>query len=294
MSLLFVNWNIDPAILRIGGFELRWYSLLFVSGFILGWFMMKSFFRREKINEALLDPMLYMLLICTIVGARLGHCIFYQPDYYFGSWAGFWEIFMPWKGGLASHGGTIAIAFGILWYVHKYGKQNHFDVLWVMDHLMIPIAFAACFIRLGNLFNSEIYGGPTDLPWGFVFQRNGETVPCHPTQLYEALTYLVLGLVLLWLYWKKLDKMYRGSFVGIFLIVCFGSRFLIEFVKNDQVEFEANMALNMGQILSIPFVLFGIGFLVYAFVKKIPARAVHPEDKPKVKESTHFARPIGK
>ncbi len=294
MSLLFVNWNIDPAILRIGGFELRWYSLLFVSGFILGWFMMKSFFRREKINEALLDPMLYMLLICTIVGARLGHCIFYQPDYYFGSWAGFWEIFMPWKGGLASHGGTIAIAFGILWYVHKYGKKNHFDVLWVMDHLMIPIAFAACFIRLGNLFNSEIYGGPTDLPWGFVFQRNGETVPCHPTQLYEALTYLVLGLVLLWLYWKKLDKMYRGTFVGIFLIVCFGSRFLIEFVKNDQVEFEANMALNMGQLLSIPFVLFGIGFLVYAFVKKIPARAVHPEDKPKVKESTHFARPIGK
>ena len=294
MSLLFVNWNIDPAILRIGGFELRWYSLLFVSGFILGWFMMKSFFRREKINEALLDPMLYMLLICTIVGARLGHCIFYQPDYYFGSWAGFWEIFMPWKGGLASHGGTIAIAFGILWYVHKYGKQNHFDVLWVMDHLMIPIAFAACFIRLGNLFNSEIYGGPTDLPWGFVFQRNGETVPCHPTQLYEALTYLVLGLVLLWLYWKKLDKMYRGTFVGIFLIVCFGSRFLIEFVKNDQVEFEANMALNMGQLLSIPFVLFGIGFLVYAFVKKIPARAVHPEDKPKVKEPTHFARPIGK
>jgi prolipoprotein diacylglyceryl transferase len=219
--------------------------------------------------------MLYMLLICTIVGARLGHCLFYQPVYYLGSWQGFWEIFMPWKGGLASHGGTIAILLGIWWYAHKYGRKNDFDYVWVLDHLVIPVAFAACFIRLGNLFNSEIYGGPTDLPWGFVFQRNGETVPCHPTQLYEAGTYLLLGLCLMWLYWNKLEKMYRGTFVGIFLIVCFGSRFLIEFVKNDQVDFEADMLLNMGQILSIPFILLGIGFLVYAFVKRLPAQAVH-------------------
>ena len=269
--------------------ELRWYSLLFVSGFILGWYIMRSFFRREKISESLLDPMLYMLLICTIVGARLGHCIFYQPDYYFGSWAGFWEIFMPWKGGLASHGGTIALLIGIWWYAKKYGRKNDFDFVWVLDHLVIPVAFAACFIRLGNLFNSEIYGGPTSLPWGFVFERNGETVPCHPTQLYEAGTYLLLGLVLMALYWKKLDQMYRGTFVGIFLIVCFGSRFLIEFVKNDQVDFEADMLLNMGQLLSIPFVLLGIGFLVYAYTRKLPARAVHPEKGPQKKDPTHFA-----
>ena len=275
MELLSVNWNVDPAILHIGGFELRWYSLLFVSGFILGWYIMRSFFRRERIGENLLDPMLYMLLICTIVGARLGHVIFYQPDYYFGSLQGFLEIFMPWKGGLASHGGTIALLIGIWWYAKKYGPRNDFDFVWVLDHLVIPVSFAACFIRLGNLFNSEIYGGPTDLPWGFVFQRNGETVPCHPTQLYEAGTYLLLGLVLMALYWKKLDKMYRGTFVGIFLIVCFGSRFLIEFVKNDQVDFEADMLLNMGQILSIPFVLLVIGFLVYAFTKRLPAQAVH-------------------
>jgi prolipoprotein diacylglyceryl transferase len=246
-----------------------------VSGFILGWYIMRSFFRRERIGENLLDPMLYMLLICTIVGARLGHVIFYQPDYYFGSLQGFLEIFMPWKGGLASHGGTIALLIGIWWYAKKYGPRNDFDFVWVLDHLVIPVSFAACFIRLGNLFNSEIYGGPTDLPWGFVFQRNGETVPCHPTQLYEAGTYLLLGVVLMALYWKKLDKMYRGTFVGIFLIVCFGSRFLIEFVKNDQVDFEADMLLNMGQILSIPFVFLGIGFLVYAFTKRLPAQAVH-------------------
>jgi prolipoprotein diacylglyceryl transferase len=271
MDILAVNWNVDPAILHIGGFELRWYSLLFVSGFILGWFIMRSFFRREKISENLLDPMLYMLLICTIVGARLGHVIFYQPDYYFGSWQGFLEIFMPWKGGLASHGGTIALLIGIWWYAKKYGPKNHFDFVWVLDHLVIPVSFAACFIRLGNLFNSEIYGGPTDLPWGFVFLRNGETVPAHPTQLYEAGTYLLLGFLLMWMYRYRLEKIYRGTFVGLFLVVCFGARFLIEFVKNDQVDFEADMLLNMGQILSIPFILIGIGFLVYAFVRKQPA-----------------------
>ncbi len=289
METLVVNWNVNPVIVQLGGFELRYYSLLFVAGFILGWYIVKSFFKREGISEKLLDPMLYMLLICTIVGARLGHCIFYQPDYYFGSWACFWEIFMPWKGGLASHGGTIAIILGIWWYAKKYGPKNDFDFVWVLDHLVIPVSFAACFIRLGNLFNSEIYGAPTSLPWGFVFQRNGETVPCHPTQLYEAGTYLLLGIALMILYWKKLDKMCRGSFVGIFLIVCFGSRFLIEFIKNDQVGFEAGMALNMGQLLSIPFVLLGIGFLIYAYKKKLPAEAVHP--KPAPKEETHYARP---
>ena len=292
MEYLAIHWNIDPAILHIGGFELRWYSLLFVSGFILGWYIMKSFFVREKISTDLLDPMLYMLLICTIVGARLGHCLFYQPDYYLGSWKGFLEIFMPWKGGLASHGGTLALLLGIWWYARKYGPKNDFDFVWVLDHLVIPVSFAACFIRLGNLFNSEIYGGPTTLPWGFVFARNGETVPCHPTQLYEAGTYLLLGCVLMWLYWQKLDKVYRGTVVGIFLTLCFVARFLIEFSKYDQVEFEADMALNMGQLLSIPFVLLGIGFLVYAYTRKLPARAVHPDPAPKAKPETHYARPL--
>ena len=292
METLIVHWNVDPAILRIGGFELRWYSLLFVAGFVLGWFIFQGFFRREKISEKLLDPLLYTLLICTIVGARLGHCLFYQPDYYLGSWEGFWEIFMPWKGGLASHGGTIALLLGMWWFARRYGRKEDFDFVWILDHLAIAVAFAAFFIRLGNLFNSEIYGGPTDLPWGFVYERNGETVPKHPTQLYEGLTYLLLGFVLYALYHWRLDKMYRGSFVGIFLVVCFGSRFLIEFVKNPQVEFEESMLLNMGQLLSIPFVLLGIGFLVYAYVKKIPARAVHPELGPKKKEATHFAKPV--
>ena len=295
MNLLVVRWNVDPAIFRIGGFELRYYSLLFVGGFILGWFMMKSFFKREKVSERLLDPMLYMLLICTIVGARLGHCLFYQPDYYLGSWAGFWEIFMPWKGGLASHGGALAILLGIWWYAHKYGRKNGFDYIWVLDHLVIPTSFAGACIRLGNLFNSEIYGGPTDLPWGFIFLRNGETVPCHPTQLYEASCYLLLGLLLLWLYWKKADKIHRGAITGLFFIGCFGSRFIIEYIKNPQVEFEKYMTLDMGQLLSIPFILAGIAFLVYAHVSGKPLLAEVPAPTPKKpKEPTHYAHSADK
>jgi prolipoprotein diacylglyceryl transferase len=263
-----------------------------VSGFILGWFIFKWFFQREKIDTKLLDPLLYTLLICTIVGARLGHCLFYQPDYYLGSWAGFWEIFMPWKGGLASHGGTIALILGMWWFANHYGKKHDFDFVWLLDHLAIAVAFAGAFIRFGNLFNSEIYGDVTNLPWGFVFELRGETEPKHPTQLYEGFTYLLLGFALIGLYWKKLDKMLRGQFIGIFLIVCFGSRFLIEFIKEPQVEFEQTMALNMGQLLSIPFILLGIFFLVWAWKKRMPAQAVHPEQQKPKKEATHYAKPL--
>lgn len=270
-DFLAIIWNANPELFHIGGFAVRWYSLLFVSGFILGFFIFQWFFKREKLDPRLLDSLLVTLIVGTIVGARLGHCLFYQPDYYLGSWEGFLEIFMPWKGGLASHGGTIALFIAMWWFAHKYGKRQGFDFVWLVDHLSIAVCFAATFIRLGNLFNSEIYGGVTNLPWGFVFVRNGETEPHHPTQLYEALSYLILGLVLLAIYKYRSEKTWRGTFIGLFLIGCFGSRFLIEFIKNDQVDFEAGMALNMGQILSIPFVLLGIGFLVYAYKKKLPA-----------------------
>ena len=290
-NLLYVHGHVNPILFHLGSLEIRWYGLLFVSGFVIGWYLFKWFFTREKLDTKLMDPLLYTLLIATIVGARLGHCIFYQPDYYFGSWQGFWEIFMPWKGGLASHGGAIALLLAMWWYANHYGKKNDFDYLWLMDRLCITVAFAGCMIRLGNLFNSEIYGDVTTLPWGFIFDLRGETEPKHPTQLYEAFSYLLLGLVMVWIYKNKLDKVHRGFFFGLFLVGCFGSRFLIEFIKNDQVEFEADMVLNMGQLLSIPFVLLGIGFLVYAYKKKQPARAVPPEAGPKKKEETHDAQP---
>lgn len=273
-ELLFVNWHLDPILLHLGNGGVRWYSLLFVSGFILGWYIFQWFFKREGVSEKLLDPLLYTLLIGTIVGARLGHCLFYQPDYYLGSFNGFLEIFMPWKGGLASHGGAIALILAMIWFARHYGRKNGFDFLWIMDHLCIAVAFAGCMIRLGNLCNSEIYGDVTSLPWGFVFQLRGETMPKHPTQLYEAFSYLILGLILMWLYKNRLGKMYRGTFIGLFFLGCFGMRFLIEFIKEPQVGFEQGMAINMGQILSIPFILAGIGLIVYAYMKKQPAGLV--------------------
>lgn len=289
-DLLAIHWHVDPVLFHIGKFGLRWYSLLFVSGFILGWFIFKWFFKKEGIDEKLLDPLLYTLLIGTIVGARLGHCLFYQPDYYLGSLKGFLEIFMPWKGGLASHGGAIALIIAMIWFAARYGKKYNFDFVWIMDHLAIAVAFAAAFIRLGNLFNSEIYGNITSLPWGFIFDLEGETEPKHPTQLYESLSYLLLGIFLILLYKFKLSKTFRGTYIGIFLIICFGMRFLIEFIKEPQVAFEESMALNMGQLLSIPFVLLGIGFLIYAYIRKQPAMVIVPKEIKK--EPTHYAKSL--
>ena len=289
---LAIHWSMNPEIFSLGPLSVRWYGLLFISGFILGWFIFKKFFEEEGVPVTLLDPLLYTLLIGTIVGARLGHCLFYQPDYYLGSWHGFWEIFMPWKGGLASHGGTIALFIAMWWFAKHYGRKYDFDFLWILDHLAIAVCFAATFIRLGNLCNSEIYGDVTSLPWGFVFELRGETMPKHPTQLYEALSYAILGVVLALLYRYKAQKMYRGTFIGIFFIVLFGMRFLIEFIKEPQVGFEENMVLNMGQLLSIPFILIGAGILIYAFIKKQPVKIVHPE-KHKAKP-THYAKSLAK
>ena len=292
LEALVINWSVNPEVFSLGPLSIRWYGLLFISGFVLGWYIFKWFFQRESIPVTLLDPLLYTLLIGTIVGARLGHCLFYQPDYYLGSWQGFTEIFMPWKGGLASHGGTIALIFAMMWFAKRYGRKHDFDFILILDQLAIAVCFAATFIRLGNLFNSEIYGDVTTLPWGFIFELRGETLPKHPTQLYEALSYFLLGIALILAYKFKADKLYRGFFIGTFFIGCFGMRFLIEFIKEPQVMFEQNMTLNMGQLLSIPFVLMGIGLLVYSYLKKQPVFAQHPQ-KEKAKP-THYAKSLSK
>ena len=291
LETLAIHWDVNPEIFSLGAISIRWYSVLFISGFILGWYIFKWFFKREGISEKLLDPLLYTLLIGTIVGARLGHCLFYQPDYYLTA-EHFWEIFQPWKGGLASHGGTIALFIAMWWFAKHYGKKHDFDFMWILDHLCIAVCFAATFIRLGNLMNSEIYGNVTTMPWGFVFEGRGETEPKHPTQLYEALSYAILGVVLILMYKNRVKWMYKGSYIGIFFIVLFGMRFLIEFIKEDQVAFESGMTLNMGQWLSIPFILIGVVLLVYSYKKKLPMEAEHPQ-KPKA-QPTHYAKPISK
>lgn len=273
LDILTIHWNVDPVLLHLGPISLRWYSLLFVSGFIFGWYMFRSFYRREGVDEKLLDPFLYAMLICVIVGARLGHCIFYDPQYYFGSWQGFLEVFQPWKGGLASHGGAIGIIIGIIWYVKKYGKKEGFDFFWIADRLVLVVCFAGACIRLGNFFNSEIIGYNTNLPWGIVFDRTGDPNPKHPTMLYEAFTYLTMGIVMMWLYRKKLDKLYSGELFGIFLTFCFGVRGLLEFTKAPSVTVFTigDVVINMGHLLSFPFAIAGIAFWIWSVKRGVPA-----------------------
>ncbi len=273
--MLFVNWDVDPVMFSIGGFQLRYYGLLFIVGFYLGYYMFRYFFRREGKPLELLDTLLWTLMLCTIVGARLGHVLFYQPDYYLAHPG---EILKVWEGGLASHGGTIAIMIGMWWFVKKYGRRHDFGYIWLLDRLAIAVAFAAMFIRLGNLMNSEIYGHETTLPWGFIFLQNGETVAKHPTQLYEALCYLGTGIILFSIYKFALPKIREGLLLGIFFIGIFLSRFFIEFVKENQVGFEEGMTLNMGQLLSIPFVLMGIWLIVRSFKPGTPP-ALYVEKK---------------
>lgn len=273
-DLLSITWDVSPDILQIGSFHLKWYSILFVVGFFpIGYYIMRSFYKREGIPVENLDYLLYALLICALVGSRLGHVFFYDWAYYSQHP---WEILATWKGGLASHGGAVGVLIAMWWYVKKYGKQFGFGYVQILDRIVIPICFAGMFIRFGNLFNSEIYGHATDLPWGFIFVRDGQTIAKHPTQLYEAFSYLLLGIGLVTLYLKKLDKLKTGTIFGIFLICLFGARFLIEFVKEPQEAFEQTMVLNMGQWLSVPFILAGISILIYSIKWGKPARITVP------------------
>ncbi|MFA7116298.1 MAG: prolipoprotein diacylglyceryl transferase [Bacteroidales bacterium] len=283
LDILAVNWNVDPVIFSIGIIKIKYYSILFVCGiFPIGYYIVRSMYKKEGVPLDKLDPLLYAILLGTVVGARLGHCFFYDPQYYLVHPL---EILETWKGGLASHGGAIGVLIAVWWYVHRYGKKYGFDALWILDRVAIAAAFAGAMIRLGNLFNSEIYGMATDLPWGFVFLRNGETIAKHPTQLYESLAYLLIGILLLVLYRKQLKKIHRGFFIGVFFILVFLARFFIEFVKNPQSNFEVGMSLNMGQILSIPFIMVGIILLVISFKWTKPAErtlaVIEPKNKVK-------------
>lgn len=261
MELQIIPWNVDPEIFRIGNFAIRWYGLLFASGFVFGYIIMKKIFANEGFSDATLDRLTVYVAIGTIVGARLGHCFFYEPSYYLAHPL---EILKVWHGGLASHGAAIGILLALWLFARKEKKP----FIWAIDRVVIVVALAGALIRLGNLMNSEIYGVETTLPWGFVFLRNHETVPKHPTQIYEALAYLITFGVLMRVYWKNKGKQKPGLLFGLFLIMVFGFRFFVEYVKEDQVAFEAGMKLNMGQLLSIPFVLAGIGLLIWSFRKK--------------------------
>lgn len=263
MLLNSITWNVDPEIFRVGNFAIRWYGLLFASAFFFGYLVFLKIFKKEGISVELLDKLTMYTAIGTIIGARLGHTLFYEPSYYLSNPI---QILMIWRGGLASHGAAI----GILIALYYYSKSIRRPYLWIMDRIVIVVALGGFFIRLGNLMNSEIYGVETSLPWGFIFTRAGETVPKHPTQIYEALAYLGIFFLLNTLYWKNDGKPKQGYIFSIFLILLFTVRFVIEFMKEVQVDFETQMTLNMGQWLSIPFILAGVILLIWTGKKKAP------------------------
>lgn len=271
-----IIWNPDPVLFSLGSLKIRWYSLMFVIGFWAGYNIVARIFKHDNAPEKWLFSLLIWTVAGTIIGARLGHVFFYDWEYYSAHPL---HILYTWEGGLASHGGTIGVMLGVIFFSIFTSKINP---LWTYDRLVIPIALVGALIRLGNLMNSEIYGGPTDLPWGFVFVRGHEYpgIACHPTQIYEALCYLGLFGLLMWMYWKKHAQRRPGLIFGVFFIILFGTRFLIEFIKNDQVAREATMTLNLGQQLSIPFILLGVGLVIWALTHpKIDLKLDHDKIK---------------
>ena len=262
--LSFIHWNVSPEIFNLGPFSIRWYGLLFASGFLIGYYIGERMFKSENVNQKWIDTLFFYIIIATIVGARLGHVFFYGWEFYSHNPE---EIVKVWHGGLASHGGAIGIIVAMLLYSKIVTKRN---VFWTIDRIVVPTALVGAFIRMGNLMNSEIYGIQTELPWGFIFERNMEEVAKHPTQIYEATAYLFSFAILMFFYWRTRVKHREGFLTGAFFILIFIPRFLIEFIKQDQEAFEAGMALNMGQWLSIPFVLLGIFLIIRAL--KLPEK----------------------
>jgi phosphatidylglycerol:prolipoprotein diacylglycerol transferase len=248
-------WNASPEIFRLGPFHLRWYGLFFAGGFLAGHKIMAQFYRREGRPVENLSSLFVYLLVGTIIGARLGHVLLYQPDYYL---ARPWEILMIWEGGLASHGGFAGVLIAVYLYQKKYREMSFLEFA---DRLAIPAFLAAASIRVGNFFNSEILGAPSSLPWAVVFARI-DNIPRHPAMLYEAGAYFVIFSALYIACWKTDIIQRPGRVLGASLVAGFLARFLIEFVKENQEPFEREMVLNMGQVLSIPFVVAGI-LLIY-------------------------------
>lgn len=267
MNDKIIYWDVDSVIFWItDSFPLKYYGLLFVTGLMVGYLIVKNIYKRENIPVEQLDRLLTYIVLGTIIGARLGHCLFYEPEYFLNHPL---EIFLPIQKidgsyqfvgyqGLASHGGGIAVLIAILIYSKKYKVK----LLWILDRVAIGTPVTGAFIRLGNFMNSEIYGKPTNGNWGVVFV-NDDLIPRHPTQLYEAFSYLLIFIFLYVIYKSKKIKKYNGDIFGIFLILLFLARFLIEFFKENQVAFENQMTLNMGQILSIPFILIGMLIIIW-------------------------------
>jgi prolipoprotein diacylglyceryl transferase len=267
-----LNWDVDPVIFWItDAFPLKYYGAFFAVGLLLGFYIVRNIYKKENVSLESLDSLLIYVIVGTVLGARLGHCFFYEPSYFIQHPI---EILLPIqkiKGsyefvgfqGLASHGGTIGVLIAIL----VYCKKNKVQLLWILDRMAVAVPVTAAFIRFGNFMNSEIYGKPTNGNWGVVFQRD-DLIPRHPTQLYEAISYLFIFGFLFFMFRSEKIKERKGLIFGFFLILLFLARFIIEFFKENQEVFENNMPVNMGQILSIPFILIGLTLIIWKSKQK--------------------------
>lgn len=253
-----ISWNVSPTLVKLGPLQLRWYGLMFLAGFLIGFQGMKRICQWENKPIEKLDSLLTHIFLGTLIGARLGHCLFYEPGYYLANPL---DIFKIWEGGLASHGGGIGVLLGI-WIFSR--KNREFPYLWILDRVAIFTVMTGGFIRLGNLMNSEILGRPTDVPWGFVFERIDKVIR-HPAQIYESICYFLIA-ILAWMTYRKFKAaLPPGRIFGMVLALVFLARFVIEFFKENQEPFEAQMTINMGQLLSIPFMLIGVYFFAKSF-----------------------------
>ena len=271
MTSNYIYWNVDPEIINVFGISLRYYGLLFVSGLILCLYILGWIFRRENIPQELLERLSIYGIIGIFVGARLGHCLFYEPSYYFAHPL---EMILPiqllpgggykFSGyqGLASHGGVL----GLLIALYFYSRKTKHSMIDTIDLIAVVAVLEFGFIRLGNFMNSEIIGIPTTKPWGVIFERV-DNVPRHPAQLYEAISYFIIFAIMMILYKKMRDRLKNGFFFGLATVLCCTARFIIEFVKENQVGFEDGMTFNMGQLLSLPYLVVGIGFIIYGLMK---------------------------
>lgn len=272
MLLLAIEWNVSPEIAQLGPLSLRWYGLLFALGFLLGLFMVRRMFLAEKAPEEWLDKCFMYMVVGTVIGARLGHVFFYDWGYYSEHLA---EIPQIWKGGLASHGGAMGIIIALWIFSRRITKK---PLLWILDKVAVPTALAGCFIRLGNLMNSEILGKESDGEWAFIFTQarvENPLLPRHPAQLYEAIAYLIIFFLLYFVYWKTDKKEKLGYILGLFLVLVFSSRFYIENFKASQGGFESlfGNVLSTGQLLSIPFILVGLYLMFRPNPKTVSAKA---------------------
>ncbi|QIP13755.1 prolipoprotein diacylglyceryl transferase [Spirosoma aureum] len=258
-----IIWTAKAELFRAGPFVITWYGLCFALSFIIGLKVITYIFNQENKPTREVDSLLLYLVISTIGGARLGHFLIYEPTML---WQHPLEVLLPPYRSLASHGAAIGILLGLFFYTRTRQEPGE-SFLWVGDRIAIVVALSGCFIRLGNPMNSEIIGRPTRVPWGFIFVNNTEysNVPRHPAQLYEALTCLLLFGVLLWIWFRDKASLPHGLLIGVFLTWVFSLRFLYEFIKENQVPFEDQMRLNVGQLLSVPAVLIGVFLLIRSY-----------------------------